>query len=160
MWGIFQALKMALIEISPKRADPITVYSDAQLAIWQLQVTNKEGQVIITQITKQARQLQSNGGKVIIRWIPSHSRIEKNERADKTVKKAATNNRTQLRQWSSLTHIKQKIIEAKNSEIYSWHWDRNEIKEKNSQNYYVPCLKPGIHPILRREPKKYASRFF
>lgn len=55
--------------IPPQKADRITVYSDAQSASRQLQATDKEGQAIITQITKQARQLQSNGGEVIVRWI-------------------------------------------------------------------------------------------
>lgn len=160
LWGIPQALKMALKKISPQKTDRITVYSDAQLAIRQLQATNKEGQALITQITKQARQLQNNGGEVIVRWIASHSGIEGNERADKTAKEAGADSRTQAIRWSTLNHIKQKIIEAKNLEIYSWHRDRNNIRERKTQSYYVPRLKPGIHPVLGRAPKKYASRFF
>lgn len=55
--GHFSSPKDDSGEISPKKADQITVYLDAQFAIRQLQATNKEGQVIITLITKQARQL-------------------------------------------------------------------------------------------------------
>ena len=47
LWGISQALKIALYEITPQKASRITVYSDAQTAIKQLQATNnKEGQAL------------------------------------------------------------------------------------------------------------------
>ncbi len=60
------------------------------------------------QIYKQARQLLIYGGEVIVRWIPSHSGIEGNERADKAAKEAAADSRTQVSRWSSLTHVKKK----------------------------------------------------
>lgn len=161
LWVISQALKIALKEITPRKAGRITVYSDSQLAIKQLQATNnKEGQALISQIATQVRQLRSNGGEVIVQWIPSHSGIEGNERADKAAKEAAADTRTQVVRWSSLTHVKKKIIEAKNSEMYSWRQDRNETRERRNQTYYVPRLKFGVHPVLGRAPKKYASRFF
>lgn len=96
---------------------------------------------------------------MVVRLIPSHSRIEGNERADKAAKEAATDGRTQTARWSSLSHIKRKITEARNSEIYSWHQVRNEERERRSRNYDVPRLKAGVHPILGQAPKRYASRF-
>lgn len=59
-----------------------------------------------------------------------------------------------------IAHVRKKIIEAKNAEIYSWHQDRNVTRERRNQTFYVPRLKFGIHHVLGRAPKKYASRFF
>ncbi len=120
LWGISQALKIALKETTPKKAGRITVYSDAQMAIKQLQEAKSNvGQTLRIQIYKQARQLRAYGREVIVRWIPGHSRVEGNERADKAAKKVVANRRAQVAWWSSLTHVKKKITDAKNSEISS-----------------------------------------
>ena len=60
----------------------------------------------------------------------------------------------------ALSHVKRKITEARNSEIYSWHQVRNEEREIRSRSYYVPRLKAGFHPVLGQAPTRYASRFF
>lgn len=53
LWGISQALKIALKETTPKKADRITVYSDAQMAIKQLQEAKSNvGQALRIQIYK------------------------------------------------------------------------------------------------------------
>ena len=161
LWGISQALKIALKETTPKKVGRITVYSDAQMAIKQLQeAKSNAGQALRIQIYKQARQLRAYGGEVIVRWIPGHSGVEGNERADKAAKEASADSRAQVARWSSLTHVKKKITDAKNSEICSWHQSRNEERERRSQSFYVPRLKIGIHPVLGQAPKRYASRFF
>ncbi len=82
------------------------------------------------------------------------------ERADKAAKEAAADSRAEVARWSSLTHVKKKITDAKNSEVCSWHQSRNEERERRSQSFYVPRLKTGIHPVLGQAPKRYASRFF
>ena len=56
--------------------------------------------------------------------------------------------------------MNRKIKEAKKQEICSWHQIRNEERETRNRSYYVPRLKPGIHPVLGQAPEKYASRFF
>lgn len=77
LWAISQALKIALKEISPKKAGRIMAYSDAQTAIKQLQETkSRADQALRIQIYKQARQLRTYGGEVIVRRIPIHSGVE------------------------------------------------------------------------------------
>ena len=44
--------------------------------------------------------------------------------------------------------------------ICSSHQTKNEETVARNPSYYVPRLKPGIHPVLGQAPKKYASRFF
>ena len=154
-------MKIAIRENTSRRAGTITVFSDSQAAIKQLQESKSNaGQALKIQILKRAKQPYIHGGELVVRWIPSHSGIEGNERADKAAKEAATDGRIQTARWSSLSHIKRKITEARNSEIHSWHQVRNEERERRSRNHYVPRLKAGIHPVLRQAPKRYASRFF
>ncbi len=161
LWGISEALKIALKESTSKKICRVTVFSDSQTALKQLRnVKSNAGQALKSQIFRLAKQLYNRGGEVIVRWIPSHKGIEGNERADNAAKEAAANGRSQTARWSSLTHVNQKINEAKQSEIHSWHQTRNEERERRSRNYYTPRLKPGIHPVLGRAAKKYASRFF
>lgn len=46
------------------------------------------------------------------------------------------------------------------SEIWSWHQAKNKEKESRNCSYYIPQLKPEIHPLLGQVPKKYAAQFF
>lgn len=161
LWGISEALKIALKESILRKARKITVYSDSQLALKQLQGSkNNAGQALSIQIFKQAKQLHAQGRELIVRWIPSHRGFSGNELADKAAKEAAANERCQTAGWSSLTHVNRKIKEVKKLEVYTWHQARNEEREARSRSYFIPRLKPGINPVLAKASKKYASRFF
>lgn len=150
LWGVSEALGVALRETALRKTYKVTVFSDSQTAIRKLQGSkNGAVQALKAQIVKRAKQIQTGGREVTIRWIPSHSKIEGNEQADKAAKEAAAVGKIGTAQWSSLAYINRNIMEAKKSDIWSWH-----------RSYYVPRLKPGIHPVLGQTPKKYAARFF
>ena len=68
-----------------RKAYKVTVFLDSQTAIRKLQGSKTgAGQALKAQIVKRAKQLQTRGSEVTIRWVPSHSKIEGNERADKS----------------------------------------------------------------------------
>lgn len=68
LWGISDALGVALREATPRRTHKITVFSDSQVAIRELQDSKKSaGQAFRIQIYERARRLQAQGGKVTIR---------------------------------------------------------------------------------------------
>ena len=161
LWGVSEALGVALRKTAPRKPYKVTVFSDSQTAIRKIQGSKTgPGQALKAQIVKRAKQLQSRGSEVTIRWVPSHSKIEGNEQADKAAKEAATGGKIGTAQWSSLAYINRSITEAKKSEIWSWHRAKNEERESRNRSYYVPRLKPGIHHVLGQAPKKYAARFF
>ena len=113
---------MALRETALRKACKITVFSDSQVAIRKLQgLKNNAGQTLRTQIIKRVKQLPTRGREVTVRWIPSHSKIEGNEQADKAAKEAAIDGRIQAARWSSLAYINWNITKARKSEIRSWH---------------------------------------
>ena len=161
LWGISEALKIALKENIVRRACRIIVYSDSQTALNQLQGSKSNTcQALRVQIFKRTKQLHTQGKELTVRWIPSHQGIEGNEQADKAAKAAAANERCQTARWSSLAYVYRKIKEAKELELCSWHQAKNEEREARNRNYYIPRLKPGIQPVLGQASKKYASRFF
>ncbi len=161
LWGILEALKIALRKSINRKICRVTVFSDSQTAFKQLQnVKCNAGQALKSQIFKLAKQLYNWDGEVILRWVPSHKRIKRNDKADNTAKDTAANGRSQTARWSSLTHVNRKINKAKQSEIHSWYQTRNKERERKSQNYYTLCFKPEIHPVLGHVAKNYASRFF
>lgn len=68
LWGIFKALKIALKKNISRKACKITVFSDSQVAIKQLQgFKNNAGQALKIQIYKQVRQRHTYDKKMIIR---------------------------------------------------------------------------------------------
>ena len=73
LWGISEALKIALKESTSRKVRKVTIFSDSQTALKQLQGFKRNaGQALKIQILKQAKQLHAQGGEVILRWIPSH----------------------------------------------------------------------------------------
>ena len=96
LWGISEALKIALKESTSRKAHRITVFSDSQTALKQLQgAKSSAGQALKTQIFKRTKQLHTQGRKLIVRWILKHKEIEGNKQVDKATKEATANKRCQ-----------------------------------------------------------------
>lgn len=73
----------------------VIVFSDCQTAIRKFQgLITEAGQVLKAQIVKRTKLLQAKDSKVTIQWVPSYSKVEKNERVDKTAKEAAIRAKT------------------------------------------------------------------
>ena len=160
LWSLSEALSVALKETALRNSYKVTVFSDSQTAIRKLQgLITGRGQALKAQIVKRTKLLQARDSEVTIQWIPSHSKVEENERVDIAAKETATKGKATVK-WNSLAYIKRSIREAKTSEILSWYQTKNNEREARNRSYYVPRLKPGIQPALGQTPKKYAIRFF
>ena len=160
LWGLSEALSAALKETALRNSYKVTVFSDSQSGIKKLQESiSGTGQALRAQIVKKAKPLQTRGSKVIIQWVPSHSKVEGNKRADKVAKEAAIRGKVTTK-WSFLVYINQYIAEAKKLEILSWYRAKNKERESRNCSYYVLRLKLGIQPTLGQAPKKYAAQFF
>ena len=111
-------------------------------------------------IYQKAKKLVQQGHDISVRWVPGHSGVEGNERADKAAKEAAIGERVRTAKWTSLTHIKQQITEEKKLQISIWHEQKTKEREASRRGFYIPCLKTQIHPLLGKAKKLYASRFY
>ena len=112
------------------------------------------------QIYQKAKKLVQQGHSIFVRWVPGHSGIEGNEKADKAAKEAAMRERVRTARWTSLTHIKRQIKEEKKLQISVWHEQKAKEREASRRGLYIPCLKTQIHPLLGKTKKLYASRFY
>ena len=112
------------------------------------------------QIYQKSQGLVERGHSIFIRWIPGHSGVEGNERADRAAKEAALGRRVRIAKWTSLTHVRRSITEEKQSQIRNWHRGKMLERERNRRGFYIPSVKPQIHPLLGQTKKVYTSRFY
>ncbi len=76
LWGLSEALGVALKETALRNLYKVTVFSDSQTVIRKLQGSiSGTGQALRAQIVKRAKLLQTRGSEVTIQWVPSHSKI-------------------------------------------------------------------------------------
>ena len=162
MWGISEAFKIAEQKAQDIRQPwVISIFCDSKTVINHLkECDSAAGQALKMQIYQKAKKLIQQGHEISVRWVPGHSGIEGNERADKAAKEAAIGERVRTAKWSSLTHIKRQIIEEKKLQISMWHEQKKKERESSRRGYYVPSLQAKIHPLLGRTRKFYASRFY
>ncbi len=95
MWGISEAFKIAEQKTREIRQPwVIGIFCDSQTAINHLkECDSAEGQALKMQIYQKAKKLLQQGYEISVRWVPGHSGIEGNERADKAAKEAVIGER-------------------------------------------------------------------
>lgn len=161
LWAILKALEVALKMLNEKDA-PVTIFCDSQPALRAIQSTAlcNENRFLRNLIYYKTGQLQRDGHLVAIRWIPGHSKLPGNERADLAAKDCAQKGGRQAERWSSLAYIKKNLSGIRAKELDKWHQTQTQKREASRQGFYVPWANNGIDPTLGNASKKYASRFY
>ncbi len=93
-------------------------------------------------------------------WVPSHCKVEGNERADRAAKEAAGGERIRTAKWTSLTHLKRQITNEKKAQLRAWHEQKTKERESRKSGFYVFSSKAEMDPLLGKAKKVYASRFY
>ena len=162
LWAISNALDIVAKKTLNTRDIPITIFCDSQKALRVIEhsLYHKESRFLKGLIYKKAKKLENNGHYVAIRWIPAHSGLIENEKADKAVRNKAKRGGRQVERWSSLAYILENLNEARSQELA----ERHEVKTQESgisrRGYYAPWIKRGGNSIFTNAPKKYASRYY
>ncbi len=162
LWAISDALDIAAKKTLNITKVPVTVFCDSQEALRVIEhpPLHKRNRFLRGSIYEKTKRLESNGHHVTIRWIPSHSGIVGNEKADQAAKNRAERGGQQAERWSSLAHIRKRLVQARSQELSKWHEVKIQERENSRRGYYTPWTKEGINPTLANAPKKYASRYY
>ena len=111
-------------------------------------------------IHRNAHTIKNSGHTLVLRWVPSHSKILGNEKADAVAKDVAHKGGRETDHWSSLTHIKAELQKVGSAELLTWHQSKSQEREATVRGFYVPHAKSGINPTLGGALKKYAVRYY
>lgn len=77
---------------------------------------------------QRAKELAQSGHVVVFRWVPGHSKMEGNEKADLAAKEAAYRGGRETDCWSSLAHIKMELKRTRSDELSTWHQLKTQKK--------------------------------
>lgn len=93
----------------------ITIFTDLQVAITKIldPKVKIRRNAIQTLIYKNAYKIKSSSHGLILRWLPSYSKISENEKSDMSVKNLAQRKERLTNHMSSLTVIKTKLYKMK-----------------------------------------------
>lgn len=155
VWAISMALDAALKETLDAKDAPVTIFRDSQKALRVIgnSPSHKENRFLRGCIYGKAEKLERNGHHVTLRWIPSHSRLTGNEKADQVAKRKAERGGKQAERWSSLAHIQRNLKKARSEELTKWHEAKTQERENSRRGYYIPWKKAGINPTLANASK-------
>ena len=96
----------------------ISIFCNSQYTINRLKVLDfNASQALKAQIYQKLDQLIQQRHEILVCWVPSHCKVEKNEKADQAAKKAARGKRIQTARWTSLTHLKRQITKEKKAQL-------------------------------------------
>ena len=162
LWAISEALDTAMREILTVDNTLITIFCDSQKTLTTIRQppSQKENRFFRGQIYYKAKKLKTNGHMVVCRWIPGHTGLIGNEKADLAARNKAEKGGKQAERWSSLAYIKKNLAKVRITEITKWHEKKIQEREVSRRGFYVPWTKAEIHPVLGNVAKKYAARFY
>ena len=57
-------------------------------------------------------------------------------------------------QWSTLTYVKQKLVESQAQELTRWHETKRQEREISRRGFYIPRLEQEMSKVLGSTSKK------
>ena len=142
MWGVSEAFK--IVEKTTRQVQEpwvINIFCDSQSIINNLRHCNVgAGQALKLQIYQKAQELVERGHSIFIRWIPGHSGVEGNERADKAAREAALGRRVRTAESTSLTHVRYQAADHGGKTVSDPHlaWTKNTRTRKEQAGFLYP----------------------
>ncbi len=160
LWAIAIGLEMAEKVILRSHQTAVTIFSDSREALTTLCQLSSHTRTpyLRNLIYQKASGLERKGISVTIRWIPSHVGLVGHDKADQGARGEAQKGEKPIEQWSSLTHIKKKMIESHSQELAKWHEAKIREREASRRGFYVLRVEKGMSKVLGHTAKKYASR--
>ena len=139
LWAILKGLEIAL-KILHKKDAPVTIFCDSQKALKAIRRVDScnDNQFLRNLIYQKAGELQRNGHLVTIQWIPGHSGLPGNKKADSAARNWAQRGGKQAKRWSSLAYIRKHLAEIRANELFKWHQTPIQERETSRRGFYIP----------------------
>lgn len=162
MWAIAITLEVAEREIGSNCNAPIKVFTDSReaLTIIQQYFPRTSSPYLRGPIYHRALGLKNKGRSVTVRWIPSHVGLVRHDKAYQSAENRARRGGKPAEQWSSLMHIRKRMVESRFSELAKWNETKRGEREASRRGFYIQRLKADMDELLGSTPNKYASRYF
>lgn len=103
--------------------------------------------------------LKQAGYLVTFQWMPSHSGILENEKADLAAKNRAEKGGKLIERWSSLAYIRKNVDGMRSKAIAQWHQTKIREREISRRGYYIPRTEEGISSVLGKTQKSTLRGF-
>lgn len=106
----------------------ITVFTDSQAAIAKILDSKARscGDTIRAFIYENAHEIKSSRYALVLRWVPSHSKIPRNKRADASAKNITHKGGRQTDHSSSLKFIETQLQRTRSAELLLWHQSKSQ----------------------------------
>ena len=125
-----------------------------------LPFTSQENRFLRSLVYQKTEVLQRAGHHIVIQWVPGHSGLIGNEKANLSARNRAEKGGKLTECWSSLAYIKRNVCEMRLRELVRWHETVTQEREASRCGLYIPRTIEGISSALGNGPKKYASRYY
>ena len=89
-------------------------------------------------IFQKTRELEDNGNRCSFHWIPSHSGLIRNEKADLATKNRAEKGGELIEQSSLLEYVRKNVTEIRSKSIARWHKTETQEGKISRRGYYIP----------------------
>lgn len=137
LWAIANGLEAAR-KMKQETNTPIIIFSYSREALAEIQKMNPYtgSPYLKSLIHQKTNDMKEHGHSVTIRWIQSHVGLVGHDQADQKAKNRACRGGKLEEQWSSLTHVKPKLIESQAQELATGTRLRDE-KEKLVKGVFI-----------------------
>lgn len=107
---------IAIKETDNINTTPITVFTDSTAALTKIEEKGAKS-AVKDFFYQEATELVRSGHIVVFQWVPGHSKIEGNKRADLAAKEAACRGGKETDCWSSPTHVRKELKRTTHDEL-------------------------------------------